>query len=243
MNIPPLTVDLMTRLLLASFLGGLIGLEREVHGRPAGFRTHLLVSLGSCLFVITSIGFYRLYGNPGPGPVGVDPGRVAAQVVTGIGFLGAGAIIREGNSVRGLTTAACLWVAAAIGLACGIRMFDISCAVTVIALLSLLLLKKVETTFSRDTYTLLTVRIADGKGQRGLIDDALRACAVEIVSEGAEICVTRGIETFDFEVKLTQRSQTSELLSRIAEIPGVSRLRLGRSHKGAFSRRAAADQK
>ncbi|MFZ3209642.1 MAG: MgtC/SapB family protein, partial [Geobacteraceae bacterium] len=100
------------QLLLASLLGGLIGLEREVHGRPAGFRTHLLVSLGSCLFVAVSIHFYRLYGNfSGTGPIGVDPGRVAAQVVAGIGFLGAGAIIKDKASVRGLTTAASLWVA------------------------------------------------------------------------------------------------------------------------------------
>src|SRR5919108_2868292 len=105
------TAEIIGRLLLASLLGGLIGLEREVHGRPAGFRTHLLVSLGACLFVATSLEFYRLYGNfSGIGPVGVDPGRVAAQVVVGIGFIGAGAIIREGSSIRGLTTAACLWI-------------------------------------------------------------------------------------------------------------------------------------
>src|SRR5512140_3109566 len=118
-------LDMVTvfRIVLASVLGGLIGLEREEHGRPAGFRTHLLVSLGSCLFVLTSIYFYRLYGNfSGNGPVGVDPGRVAAQVVTGIGFLGGGAIVRDRANIRGLTTAACLWLAAAIGLACGPRM-------------------------------------------------------------------------------------------------------------------------
>src|SRR5512138_1460619 len=99
------------KLLLAAILGGIIGLEREIHGRPAGFRTHLLVSLGSCLFVLTSIHFYTAFGNfSGTQPVGVDPGRVAAQVVTGIGFLGAGAIIRERFAIRGLTTAACLWI-------------------------------------------------------------------------------------------------------------------------------------
>src|SRR5512145_438883 len=93
---PETDVTLLARLLLASILGGMIGLEREIHGRPAGFRTHLLVSLGSCLYVLTSIQFYHIYGDfSGTGPIGVDPGRVAAQVVTGIGFLGAGAIIRE----------------------------------------------------------------------------------------------------------------------------------------------------
>src|SRR5512137_519372 len=127
-----MSFDMITlaKLLLAALLGGVIGLEREIHGRPAGFRTHLLVSLGSCLYVITSIHFYTLFGNfSGNLPVGVDPGRVAAQVVTGIGFLGAGAIIREKYSVRGLTTAACLWIAAAIGVACGVGLFGISIVV------------------------------------------------------------------------------------------------------------------
>ena len=142
-----LSFDLITlgKLLLAALLGAIIGLEREIHGRPAGFRTHLLVSLGACLYVITSIHFYTVFGNfSGNQPVGVDPGRVAAQVVAGIGFLGAGAIIREKYSVRGLTTAACLWIAAAIGVACGVGLFGISIVVAILSLLSLLLLKKVE---------------------------------------------------------------------------------------------------
>ncbi|RQW76767.1 MAG: MgtC/SapB family protein, partial [Geobacter sp.] len=89
--LPVPELEVMAKLLLASVLGALIGLERDVHGRPAGFRTHLLVSLGSCLFVVISIDFYQIYGNfTGTVPVGVDPGRIAAQVVTGIGFLGAG---------------------------------------------------------------------------------------------------------------------------------------------------------
>ena len=132
-------MEMVVRLLLASLLGGIIGLEREVHGRPAGFRTHLLVSLGSSLFVVTSIEFYKIFGNfTGNGPVGVDPGRVAAQVVTGIGFLGAGAIIKEKASIRGLTTAACLWVASAVGLACGAGIYGPAIMVTGLALISLL---------------------------------------------------------------------------------------------------------
>ncbi|GAM11606.1 putative protein [Geobacter sp. OR-1] len=138
-----LTLDIAVKLVLASMLGGIIGLEREVHGRPAGFRTHLLVSLGSCLFVITSIFFYQKFGNfTGQGTLGVDPGRVAAQVVTGIGFLGAGAIIREKASIRGLTTAACLWVAAAVGVAVGVGMYATSILVTSLAVINLIFLKK-----------------------------------------------------------------------------------------------------
>ena len=107
------------RLGLAALLGGAIGVERELRDREAGIRTHLLVSLGSALFtIISAFGFHELLSSGGA-VVRADPTRIAAQIVTGIGFLGAGAIIREGVSVRGLKTAATLWVVAAIGMACG----------------------------------------------------------------------------------------------------------------------------
>ena len=109
--------DMVVKLLVAILLGSLIGLERETHGRPAGLRTHVLVCMGSTLFTIAS------YVIAGPqravGPIN-DPGRIAAQIVTGIGFLGAGTIIHQGSVVRGLTTAASIWAVAAIGLAIGI---------------------------------------------------------------------------------------------------------------------------
>ncbi|HBL37110.1 MAG TPA: methyltransferase, partial [Firmicutes bacterium] len=98
--------------MVATLLGAVIGLEREQHGRPAGLRTHILVALGSCLIMLVSI-----YGFPSG--TGSDPARLAAQVVSGIGFLGAGTILRDGTSIRGLTTAASLWVVAGIGLAAG----------------------------------------------------------------------------------------------------------------------------
>ena len=97
--------DLIIRMLLASLLGGLIGLERDLHGRAAGLRTHLLVSLGAAVFTILSELVSRNSAGTG---IMTDPGRIAAQIVTGIGFLGAGVIIKEGVNVRGLTTAACL---------------------------------------------------------------------------------------------------------------------------------------
>src|SRR5438045_3802502 len=109
----PADLEMAGRLCLAGLLGGLIGFEREVNSQPAGLRTHMIVSLGSCLIMLVSIHMSEL------APGRSDPARIAAQVVAGIGFLGAGAIMRSGLSVRGLTTAACLWTAAAIGLAVG----------------------------------------------------------------------------------------------------------------------------
>ena len=123
------------RLLLATFLGAVIGFEREYHAKEAGIRTHLLVALGSCLFMILSVyGFDFMLDRD---HVSFDPSRIASQVVTGIGFIGAGTIILQKQMVRGLTTAAGLWVTAAIGLACGNGMFIIAAVTTVIVLASL----------------------------------------------------------------------------------------------------------
>jgi putative Mg2+ transporter-C (MgtC) family protein len=123
--------DLILRLLVAAALGAAVGLEREFHDHPAGTRTHLLVAMGSALFTILSV-----HGFADPG-TNVDPTRIAAQIVTGIGFLGAGAIIHYGTSVKGLTTAASLWATAAVGLACGAGMYILAAATTVIVLVSL----------------------------------------------------------------------------------------------------------
>ena len=114
-QLTPQDLEMLVRLSLATLLGGLIGLEREIHGKVAGLRTHALVSLGSALIMIVSIDLYAAYR----GVAEVDPSRIAAQVVSGIGFLGAGAIIRFPQGITGLTTAASLWVVAGIGLACG----------------------------------------------------------------------------------------------------------------------------
>jgi putative Mg2+ transporter-C (MgtC) family protein len=139
-----LDFHVVLRLLLAALLGGVIDWRGRSTAGRRDFEHHLLVSLGSCVFAVISISLYRMYGDfSGRIPVGVDPARVAAQVVTGIGFLGAGAILRDKASIRGLTTAACLWVASAVGVACGIGLYYVSVLVTVVAVGSLQLLKKV----------------------------------------------------------------------------------------------------
>ena len=139
----PLELELVLRLLLATFLAGLIGLEREVRDQPAGFRTHMLVALGACLFAIVSAYAFDFLGADAAG-LRYDPTRIAAQIVTGIGFLGAGAIIRSGMSVRGLTTAASLWVVAAIGMAIGLGGYLVGAVTAAISILALLLLRPVR---------------------------------------------------------------------------------------------------
>lgn len=134
--------ELIGRMLAAAALGSVIGLERERFSWAAGLRTHMLVAVGSCMFMIVSIhGFSDLDGIPG---VSLDPSRVAAQVVSGIGFLGAGAILMRGEVIRGLTTAASLWSVAAIGLAVGGGMMVESMAVTALILTVLAGVKPLE---------------------------------------------------------------------------------------------------
>jgi len=130
---------ILIRIVFAALLSGLIGIEREVHGCAAGLRTHILVCIGSTLFMLTSINIAMSHGHVGD----VDPSRIAAGVVTGIGFLGAGAIIRFGTSIRGLTTAASIWAVAAIGLAVGAGMYKAAGITTMVAL-AVLILSRLE---------------------------------------------------------------------------------------------------
>jgi putative Mg2+ transporter-C (MgtC) family protein len=130
-----LQLDLALRLVVAAALGGAIGAEREIHNHPAGIRTHMLVALGSGLFTVLSIFGFGLEGN-GNGAL-VDPTRIAAQIVSGIGFLGAGAILKDGVVIRGLTTAASLWATAAVGMAAGAGEYVLALVSAVIILVSL----------------------------------------------------------------------------------------------------------
>jgi putative Mg2+ transporter-C (MgtC) family protein len=133
-------MQMIVRLILAAFLGGIVGIEREIHSKAAGFRTHILVCIGSCLIMLTSMHMFDIY----QGLVNADPGRIAAQVVSGIGFLGAGTIIRSRASVLGLTTAASLWAVAGIGLAVGSGLFIVSIFTAVLIIASLFALNKVQ---------------------------------------------------------------------------------------------------
>ena len=130
-----LQLDLASRLIIAAILGAIVGIERERHEHPAGIRTHMLVSIGSAAFTVLSI---YSFGE------GSDPGRVAAQIVTGIGFLGAGSILKGGGTIHGLTTAASLWVVAAVGMAAGAGAWGVAVATTIIVLISLWPLQAIE---------------------------------------------------------------------------------------------------
>lgn len=133
-------LQIVIRILLSGLIGGLIGLERELHGHDAGLRTHILVCVGSALIMLTSVHLFDIYKAQGV----TDPARIAAGVVTGIGFLGAGSIMRSQDGIKGLTTASSLWIVAALGLSIGCGFYLPSVVVTVLVLVVLLFLRRIE---------------------------------------------------------------------------------------------------
>jgi putative Mg2+ transporter-C (MgtC) family protein len=141
MTTPVSDFELIQRLILAAGLGAVLGFERELRQKDAGLRTNILIAMGSALFTLMSIEIAEAHGT--------DPGRIAAQIVTGIGFLGAGAIMRTGGGVHGLTTAATVWVNAAVGLAAGGGEYHLALAATGVTVIVLLVLVPIERALGR----------------------------------------------------------------------------------------------
>jgi putative Mg2+ transporter-C (MgtC) family protein len=221
-------LEIGVRLIVATLLSGIIGLERERGERAAGLRTHALVGMGSCLvMVVSAFGFEDWHYSPGA----LDPSRMAAQVVSGIGFLGAGVIIfqRDGGVVRGLTTAASVWVVAAIGLAVGGGMYVTGAAATAIALVILAGLKPLEQRVVRR-------RTPPPSARLGLELDAALLPVREVVAtlQDAGLQVQRlrfrpGAAASRQELDLTYSGETNpeafvELLEKLHQLTGVHRV-------------------
>ena len=218
--------EVFLRLALAAALGAAIGLERELREREAGLRTHLLVSLGSALFTIVSAYGFHAFLASGANVVRADPTRIAAQIVTGIGFLGAGAIIRQGLSVRGLTTAATLWVVAAIGLAAGAGYYSGAVIATVLVLLSLWPLRIVAYRIFlryRPERERLLVDLAPGRSAAPVL-----AAVEEAGGEIESLAVTgdEELRSIAIEVDLPAQARLATA-SAVSELEGVRGIRWG----------------
>ena len=188
--------NFILRLFIAGLLGGIIGFEREVRAKEAGLRTHFIVALGSALFMIISQ--YAFSGR-------FDAARVAAQVVSGIGFIGAGVIIFQKNAVRGVTTAAGLWVAAAIGLACGAGMYDIAVASAVLTIFCLEAMHWISKKYGEKNVT-MTISPIDG--------EALSVVLQRIKDTGIDVhsfSLVQDVATVQLLVK--QREYTASITS------------------------------
>jgi len=180
-----MVVDPFIGILTAAALGSLIGLEREVHGQPAGLRTHMILAVGASLAAILSISYSQFLSNPS---LPSDPGRIVAQVVSGVGFLGAGAIMKMGVTVKGLTTASSLWTTAIVGIACGSQYYNIAIFTALLVLMILTVINYLEelllTTYKTHT---LKVTMKDRPGIVNETREMLREFKVKVVSLNASM--------------------------------------------------------
>jgi len=213
--------EMIARLFLAAILSGLVGYEREIHGRLAGFRTHILVCVGSTLIMLTSMYIFEIYR----GLATPDPARIAAQVVSGIGFLGAGTIIRFKASVRGLTTAASLWTIAGIGLAVGSGLYVPAAVTTVIVLATLFFLNIFEKSLIRkDWYKVIAVETKAGASQL----EEIRSVLAEYEVEVKDFEVQKSASSDNLVLKITLKLLTSEydeeIISRVRQLDGIKKV-------------------
>jgi putative Mg2+ transporter-C (MgtC) family protein len=214
-----LQIDLALRLLFAAVLGAVIGYEREIHEHPAGMRTHLLVCLGSAVFTVLSIyGF----GDPTQQVAGTtDTSRVAAQIVTGIGFLGAGAIIKYGTSVRGLTTAASLWATAAVGMAVGAGWWVVALVTTAIVVFSLWPLNRVLAKIRGQGPHPMRFRLqAQRLEALGEVTRVLTAHRVEIGEINSQR-VAKAHYEIELQVRVPESLGQEELVQAIGAVPDL----------------------
>lgn len=221
--------EAMLQLVMAAVLGGLIGMERQYRGRAAGFRTHLLVCVGCCLVMITSVAFPRVYLPDFPDDqniIRIDPARLAYSVMGGIGFVGAGAILKSGLAIRGLTTAASLWCVAAVGLALGLGLYWIAVFTGLLVLFSLLVLSLVEERIPSRWFRSICVVCDDKPEDVERIRQTIRGFGLQI----REMSFTRDLEagrlTLRFQVAYTDRRLTPKISKDLLEHKGLTAIEL-----------------
>ncbi len=222
-------LELLLRLSVSALLGGAIGYERERREQPAGLRTHFLVSLASATFMIvsTQFVFYQHYINDGV--VRADVGRIASNVVVGIGFLGGGAILHAGLQIKGLTTAASLWLVAAVGLSAGAGMFLLATLATVITLFALVVLRYLERNFKNVLH--LRVRI-DSEGEfltQAQVQQALEPIKAEVTGIDYARNQVRNRSQVNVQIRLSRQEYEEPMVRLLEALPSVRRLQVQRT--------------
>ena len=221
--------EMLVRLGIAASLGAAIGYERQRSGRPAGLRTHLIVSLASATFMLVSTQFiyFQKYGKGDL--VEVDTSRIAASVVSGVGFLGAGVVLRNGLGGQGITTAASLWLSAALGLASGGGMYEVAVASTAVALFALVVLRRLIKgkeihQFPRRVVVLLK---DDGKARQALLE-RLATSGVTVADEDYDLNVRQGRSRLVLDVRLLAAKEVDRLVTILSEMQEVRRVKVQR---------------
>ncbi len=218
--------ELFLRLVLSCVLGGIIGYERQSRRKSAGLRTNVLVCLGSCLIMVMSVEMYQEV----EGKTNADPARLAAQVVSGIGFLGAGAIMKEGLSVTGLTTAACLWVVAGVGLAVGAGFYAGALISTALVFVTLGSLSRLDDWVDHEKNLSLNIHTVDRPGQlmrisRCLEDLQLRVRGVKVKADEDEVDESGEKSMYiDLEIFNKQSIKSIIIVDAVRQIDGVIRV-------------------
>lgn len=218
-----MTWEHILRIVIAAILGGAIGLEREYRAKGAGFRTHFLVALGSALLMVLSqYGFMDLLKEHSDLSIRLDPARIAAQVVTGIGFIGAGTIIFQKHVIKGLTTAAGIWVVGAIGMTCGAGMYILSIATTVLVLLGLEAMNFFLSKFG--VKSILVKFSAENLQDVNAVIERLRRLHIELDSYRMEDkhTSTGVIYTVEIELKVVRKRFQRRILDILKEFEGVT---------------------
>lgn len=218
--------NLLARILLGTALGAVIGLERDLHGRPAGLRTHAIVALASSTFMVVSTRFMYFQHYLAGDLVEVDASRIAASVVSGIGFLGAGAILRTGITVRGLTTAATLWLVAAIGMAAGGAMYGVAVLVTVLGLATLTLLRRFEDRGEPIARQRVTVSLDESASGVGDVISALERSGAKVFQQEYERDDSR--VRVSLEVRTPALVENHQIARSLDGLTGVKHLRIER---------------
>ena len=221
-------VDMFLRMATAASLGGIIGYERQWSGRPAGLRTHLIVALASATFMLVSTQFIYFQTYTKDDLVAVDTSRIAASVVSGVGFLGAGVLLRNGLGVQGITTAASLWLAAALGLAAGGGMYEVAAAAAAVALFALVVLRRLKGRDRRSVPRRVAVVLKDDGKARQAVAEHLGAAGVTVIDEEYDLNVRRGRSRLVLDVRLLAADEVERLVRLLAEMPEVRRIKVQR---------------
>jgi putative Mg2+ transporter-C (MgtC) family protein len=216
---------ILLRVLLAAVLGALVGWQREIHHQPAGLRTHIILVVGAALCMTLSIDVALQFRSTA---LNGDPGRIAAQIVSGIGFLGAGAIIREGFTVKGLTTATSLWTMAVVGMTVGLGYYLTSVVVTLLIFVVLTVLNSVEKRYIHPHLEIaITLKADDRKGLMDDVKKVLQEKGRRIISLG----IRRNLEdrnlAIEADIDVTEADPTENLVDDLSAVKGVHSFKIG----------------
>lgn len=221
--------EMLLRMGVSILFGASIGYERERSGRPAGLRTHLLVSIASSSFMLVSTQFVFFQHYLRDDLVAVDPSRIAASVVSGVGFLGAGAILRTGFNIQGLTTAASLWLVSAIGLACGAGMYLVGSVAAVTSLLGLVLLRKVEGKHWRLLQRRVSLTMENGVNSNEVLSE-IKNLNVILSDEDVDLSLREGLSVIQFDARFQDQKMLEKMIGYLKSVNNISHIKIHKIH-------------